>query len=56
MPVIALSSHANPRDIEKGLSAGFTEYVTKHDPKALIGAMSRVFAGEERIASREIAA
>ena len=56
MPVIALSSHANPRDIEKGLEAGFTEYVTKHDPKALIGAMTRVLAGEERVASKEIAA
>lgn len=56
VPVIALSSHANPRDIEKGLNAGFTEYVTKHDPKALVGAMSRVLSGDRNVASQEIAA
>ncbi len=56
VPVIALSSHANPRDIEKGLTAGFTEYVTKHDPKALLGAMSRVLTGDRNVVSQEIAA
>ena len=29
IPVIALSSYAEKKDIERGLSAGFTEYVTK---------------------------
>jgi PAS domain S-box-containing protein len=29
IPVIALSANANPRDIEKGLQAGFFRYVTK---------------------------
>ena len=29
IPVIALSANANPRDIEKGLEAGFFRYLTK---------------------------
>ena len=29
IPVIALSSNAHPRDIEKGLEAGFFRYITK---------------------------
>jgi CheY-like chemotaxis protein len=29
IPVIALSANANPRDIERGLAAGFVEYLTK---------------------------
>lgn len=41
VPIVALSSHANPQDIERGMEAGFTDYVTKLDPKALLGALSR---------------
>ncbi|WP_421045705.1 response regulator [Paraburkholderia sp. A1RI-2L] len=29
IPVVALSSNAMPRDIEKGLKAGFFRYLTK---------------------------
>ena len=29
IPVIALSAYARPGDIEKGISAGFREYLTK---------------------------
>jgi CheY-like chemotaxis protein len=29
IPVIALSANANPRDIERGLAAGFLKYLTK---------------------------
>lgn len=29
IPVVALSANAMPRDIERGLAAGFTEYLTK---------------------------
>jgi PAS domain S-box-containing protein len=29
IPIIALSANANPRDIEKGLKAGFLKYLTK---------------------------
>ncbi|MDO8839229.1 MAG: chemotaxis protein CheW [Parvibaculum sp.] len=54
VPIIALSSHANPKDIERGMSAGFTEYVTKLDPKALLGALSRVLSSDE--SGKDIAA
>ena len=29
IPVIAISANAMPRDIEKGMNAGFMEYITK---------------------------
>ena len=29
IPIIALSANAVPRDIEKGLEAGFFDYITK---------------------------
>lgn len=41
VPIVALSSHANSRDIERGMEAGFTDYVTKLDPKALLNVLSR---------------
>ena len=53
VPIVALSSHANPKDIERGMEAGFTDYVTKLDPKALLGALSRTSSA---MSSREIAA
>ncbi|MDO8420940.1 MAG: chemotaxis protein CheW [Parvibaculum sp.] len=46
-PIVALSSHANPQDFERGRDAGFTEYVTKLDPKALLTSLSRVLAAGE---------
>lgn len=47
-PMVALSSHASPQDFERGRTAGFTEYVTKLDPKALLTSLSRVLAaGDE---------
>ncbi|MGV8997323.1 MAG: hybrid sensor histidine kinase/response regulator [Parvibaculaceae bacterium] len=52
-PMVALSSHASPQDFERGRNAGFTEYVTKLDPKALLTSLSRVLAADE---TRESAA
>jgi two-component system chemotaxis sensor kinase CheA len=54
VPILALSSHANPKDIERGLDAGFTDYVTKLDPKALLDALSRAMSAEA--GTKEIAA
>ncbi len=48
VPIVALSSHANAKDIERGLEAGFTDYVTKLDPKALLGVLSRTSSDESR--------
>lgn len=46
VPMVALSSHANPQDFERGRNAGFTDYVTKLDPKALLTSLSRVLAAD----------
>ena len=29
IPIVAISAHAMPKDIEKGLLLGFTDYITK---------------------------
>lgn len=53
VPIVALSSHATPQDIERGREAGFTDYVTKLDPKALLGVLSKTSAVT---AAKEVAA
>ena len=35
-PIVALTSHASPRDIARGRSVGFTDYVAKLDRDALL--------------------
>lgn len=44
VPLIALSSHASPKDIERARHHGFDEYVTKLDPKALLGTLTKVLS------------
>ncbi|WP_272877369.1 hybrid sensor histidine kinase/response regulator, partial [Neoroseomonas eburnea] len=36
MPLIALSSRADPADVSRGREAGFTDYVAKYDREALL--------------------
>ena len=36
MPLIALSSRAEPADVSRGREAGFTDYVAKYDREALL--------------------
>jgi two-component system chemotaxis sensor kinase CheA len=38
-PLLALSSHASPRDLARGRSAGFDDYVAKTDRDALLEAL-----------------
>lgn len=40
-PMIALSSHATPKDIERGLSVGFCGYVAKFDKDTLLNTLSQ---------------
>ncbi len=47
VPMVALSSHANPQDFERGRNSGFNEYVTKLDPKALLTSLSRMLSADE---------
>lgn len=44
LPMIALSAHADPRDIEAGRDAGFTDYVAKHQREALIASLQQCLA------------
>ena len=44
VPLVALSSHASPKDIERARQHGFDEYVTKLDPKALLGTLTKVLS------------
>ncbi|MBI1273274.1 MAG: response regulator [Alphaproteobacteria bacterium] len=38
-PVIAMSSHTTPRDLERGRQVGFTDYVAKFDREGLLQAL-----------------
>ena len=44
VPVIALTSHVAPRDLERGRQAGFTDYVAKLDRDAVLSALARALA------------
>ena len=44
LPMIALSSRADPRDIEAGRDAGFTDYVAKFQREALIASLQQCLA------------
>jgi two-component system chemotaxis sensor kinase CheA len=44
LPMIALSARAEPRDIEAGRAAGFTDYVAKFERDALIASLQQCLA------------
>jgi two-component system chemotaxis sensor kinase CheA len=44
LPMIALSTSAEPRDIEAGRDAGFTDYVAKFQREALIASLQQCLA------------
>jgi two-component system, chemotaxis family, sensor kinase CheA len=39
-PIVALSSHATPKDIDRGRQVGFSDYVAKFDRDALLATLS----------------
>jgi two-component system chemotaxis sensor kinase CheA len=39
LPMVALSSHATPRDLERGRAVGFTDYVAKFNRDALLASL-----------------
>ena len=43
-PMVALSSHATPRDIDRGMEVGFNQYVAKFDRDTLLNAMSNTLS------------
>ncbi len=40
-PILALSSHATPQDLERGVQSGFTNYVAKFDKDTLLNALAQ---------------
>ncbi len=44
-PLVALSSHAKPADLNKGRQVGFDDYVTKLDRDALLQSLSETLSG-----------
>jgi len=45
-PIVALSSHATPRDLDRGRAAGFSDYVAKFDRDALLSTLSEALSSE----------
>jgi two-component system chemotaxis sensor kinase CheA len=43
-PLVALSSHATPQDIDRGREAGFEKYVAKFDRDTLLSTLSQTLA------------
>ena len=43
-PIVALTSHAEPADMERGREAGFDDYIAKFDRDALLGALSQTLS------------
>jgi two-component system chemotaxis sensor kinase CheA len=39
LPIFAMSSHATPRDLERGRQVGFTDYVAKFNREGLLNAL-----------------
>ncbi len=44
IPLVALSSHATPQDLDRGREAGFRKYVAKFDRETLLSTLSQTLA------------
>ncbi len=49
-PIVALSSHVNPKDLERGRDVGFSDYVGKFDRDALLTTLSQTLAEKVEVA------
>ncbi|MGB0719360.1 MAG: response regulator, partial [Bdellovibrionales bacterium] len=45
-PLVALSSHATPQDIHKGMEVGFTQYVAKFDRDTLLSTLAQTLSNQ----------
>jgi two-component system chemotaxis sensor kinase CheA len=50
-PMVALSSHATPQDISRGMEVGFTKYVAKFDRDTLLSTLAQAFAEQRHQAA-----
>ena len=46
-PMVALSSHATPKDIDRGIEVGFDQYIAKFDRDTLLNAMSQTLSDQK---------
>ncbi len=46
-PLVALSSHATPQDIDRGIEAGFNKYIAKFDRNTLLNTISQTLASTQ---------
>lgn len=44
IPMVALSAHATPSDIQRGRAAGFEDYVAKFDREAILSSLSETLS------------
>ena len=49
LPVIALSGHTQPHEIEAGREAGFTDYVQKFEREALFVSLRQCLAAHQDV-------
>lgn len=49
LPMVALSSHATPRDLDRGRQAGFTDYVAKFNRDALLASLQQNISHREAV-------
>ncbi|WP_042694695.1 response regulator, partial [Azospirillum sp. B506] len=47
VPMVALSSHASARDLDRGRIAGFNDYVAKFDRDALLFALQQTLTDQK---------
>jgi two-component system chemotaxis sensor kinase CheA len=43
-PIVAMSAHTSPKDMDRGRSVGFTDYIAKFDRDALLQTLSQTIA------------
>ena len=46
VPVLALSAHTAPEDLERGYEAGFKSFVSKSDRDGLLTVLNEAFSNE----------
>ncbi|HCF17918.1 MAG TPA: hybrid sensor histidine kinase/response regulator, partial [Rhodospirillum rubrum] len=53
LPLIALSSHATERDLQRGREAGFDDYVAKFDRDSLLEVLGQLVGGQPALVAQE---
>lgn len=51
VPMVALSSHATPEDLERGRHVGFNDYIAKFDRDSLLNSLSATLSMQREVAA-----